>query len=108
MKVIFTVIFLIIAWPNMAMDTGGYFKIAKIHAWAEYTNNTVLVQLEKQHDLCPNGYWFQTANNSSSNLFAIALSAYHAKTPVKIYADEHSDWSGLAAKECKLKLIVLI
>jgi hypothetical protein len=107
-KILALVIFMSASFFAQAMDTGNYYKITKIWSWGGYTNGVVLVVLENQHPLCPNGYWFQDSQNSGSkNLMAIALSAFHAKTPVLIYADENSDWSGLAAKECEIKLITM-
>lgn len=99
---------LLIPSASMAMDTGGFYPISKVWAWGEYAGGVVLVQLAQTSQDCPNGFWFQdSANSASSNLLSLALPAYHAGTPVMIYADENSDWSGLAAKECELKLIVL-
>lgn len=91
-----------------AVDTGGYSPIAKIWAWADYAGGAVLIQLETSIPECPGGYWFKDSSGAASqNMLAIALSAYHAKTPVKIHADENSDWTWLASKECELKLIIL-
>ncbi|UTW46442.1 hypothetical protein KFE80_06065 [bacterium SCSIO 12696] len=110
-KTISILLFLIAASMPLivkAMDTGGYYPISKIWAWADYTDGVVLVQLENQNSLCPNGYWFKDSSGAASkNILSIALSAYHAKTPVRVYADENSDWSGLSSKECELKLIVM-
>lgn len=91
-----------------AMDTGGAYKITKIFTWNSFTNGTVVIQLENTNATCPGGYWFQDAANSGpKNLLAVALSAYHAKTSVMIYADESSSFAGLGPKTCEVKLIVL-
>ena len=108
MKIIATALLIFLSVACQAMDTGGYYKVTKVWTWASYTNGTVLLQLDSVNTACPNGYWFQdSANSASKNLLAVALSAYHAKTPVMIYADEASSWSGLVAKTCEIKLIVL-
>jgi hypothetical protein len=91
-----------------AMDTGGFYKITKLYSWNSYTNGSVLIQLDNSNSACPGGYWFQDAANSApKNLLAVALSAYHAKTPVMVYADETSSFNGLGVKTCEIKLIVL-
>jgi len=91
-----------------AMDTGGAYKITKIYSWNSYTNGSVLIQLENTNATCPGGYWFQdSANSGPKNIMATALSAYHAKTPVMIYADETSNFNGLGIKTCEVKLIVI-
>ncbi len=91
-----------------AMNSGGYQKIDKIMAWSEYTNGTFLIQLETQHSLCPNGYWMSaTSDSSSQNILSLALSAYHAQTPVLVYAYETSDWPLLGPVECEINLIIL-
>jgi hypothetical protein len=106
-KICTSLLLTLVSLSSQAMDTGNYSRITKLWAWGGYTNGVVLITLENQNALCPNGYWFQdSANSGSKNLMAMALSAYHAKTPVLIYADESSDWPGLAAKECEVKLIV--
>lgn len=91
---------------SLAMDTGGYYKITKLSAWAAYADGVVLIQLENINPLCPGGYWLPD-NVGSKNILSFALSAFHAKTPVMIYADENTTWAGLAAKTCQLQLITL-
>lgn len=91
-----------------AMDTGGYYKITNLSAWGPQGDNVVLVQLETTHPSCPGGYWIRdSANAGTKNFISLALSAFHAKTPVRIYADQNTSWSGLAAKTCELQLITL-
>ena len=108
MKKMMMLVLLSLSFSAQAMDTAGYFPIVRLWAWAGYTNGVVLIQLDHVNPLCPNGYWLQdSANSGSKNIMALALSAYHAQTPVQIYADENSDWPGLATKECEIKLIVL-
>ncbi len=106
-KVIFA-LSLMISLSASAMDTVNYYPISKIWSWAEYQNGVILIQLENQHNLCPNGYWIEASRDSSAvNILSIALSAYHAKTPVRIFANENSDWTGLESKECEIQLMVL-
>lgn len=94
---------------SLAMDTGGYYKITKLWAWGSQGDNVVLVQLENVNSACPGGYWIRdSANAGAKNLLSLALSAFHAKTPVMIYADENTSWADLAAKTCELQLITLV
>lgn len=87
---------------SLAMDT-------KLWAWGSQGDNVVLVQLENVNSACPGGYWIRdSANAGAKNLLSLALSAFHAKTPVMIYADENTSWAGLAAKTCELQLITLV
>lgn len=94
-----------------AMNTAGYHEIGRIYSWSDYTGSVIKMTLINQDDaakaLCPAGYWIDDASGMNANMLSVALSAYHAKTRVKVYANENDDWSGLSSKECKLKLIVL-
>lgn len=106
MKRFLAVILLMTSLSSQAMDTGGYYKITKLWVWGGNVGGVVLIQLENINSNCPNGYWLKDSPDSGSkNMLSVILSAYHAKTPVMIYADENSDWSGLAAKECEIGLI---
>ncbi len=107
-KIILSCLCLFISMPALAMTTGAYYKISKLYSWADYVNGAILIQLENQNTLCPNGYWLEASKDSSStNILSVALSAYHAQTPILIHADENADWVGLSTKECEIKLIIL-
>ncbi len=91
-----------------AMNTSSGQIIKRIWSWGEYAEGVILIQLVNTNSECPNGYWFKdSAGSGSKNLLSIALSAYHAKAPITMYANENSDWGGLASVECEVQLIVL-
>lgn len=96
---------------TFGMNTKGYFEIAHIYSWADYTNGTFKILLTNpdvaSRELCPAGYWLDGGNDKNSSVLSTALSAYHSKSKVMMYADENQDWSGLSSKECKIKLIIL-
>lgn len=104
----FFILFLMQFFSYSQADTGGYYNISKIWSWAEYKDGVVVINLEKNFSQCPGGFWLKVSPNSSnSNIFSMALSAYHSKTKVRIYADENADWDGISAKVCKIKLLEL-
>lgn len=89
-----TLVALMVSMPFAAfgMNTAG--TIRQIYTWADYTGGAFLIVLDSAHPQCPGGYWLQdsTTSRASSNILASALSAYHAKSRVLIYADETSDF----------------
>src|SRR4051812_39926548 len=107
-SVILGILVLTLSFSSNAMNTGGYYKIKSLWTWGGYANGAVLIVLENQPSLCPGGFWFQDSPNSGSkNLLSMALAAFHSKSPVMIYADESSDFSGLSTKECEIQLITI-
>ncbi|RZM74789.1 hypothetical protein [Pseudoalteromonas rubra] len=92
------------------VTSGGYYKIDKLYTWADYTDNVFLIKLESQSgaglENCPSGYWLDKASTTNSNVYSVALSAYHAGTKVLIYGDDGADWTGLSSKECKIMLLI--
>lgn len=106
MKKLMILLLMSISLSSQAMDTVGYYKIINLSTWGGGANGAVLVRLENVNASCPNGYWFQdSANAGPKNLMSMVLAAYYAKAPIRIYADENSDWTGLASKECEIQLI---
>ena len=103
--------FFLIPSFSYGMNTNSYFEIETILTWADYTNGTFKVGLRNQdqnaNNHCPAGYWLDKGDSTNSNVLSVALSAFHSKTKVKIYANENEDWAGLSSKECKIQLIIL-
>lgn len=93
-----------------SMNTGTYHEIDKLYTWADYADNVFKVVLVNQSSsanvLCPAGYWLDKSSTINSSVYSVALSAYHSKTKVMVYADENNEWPGVSAKDCKIQLIV--
>ena len=107
MKYLLAVVLLASSLSFAGMNTGGYFEISQIWTWPSETDSVVLIQLTDTHTLCPGGYWFKGTSGGINLSLSVALSAYHSKSKVLIYADETDDWPGLGGIECRIQAIVL-
>lgn len=107
----FLILTLFLSINSHAMNTAGYYEISKIYSWSDYTGSVFKITLSNQDSaaasLCPAGYWIDDASGMNANMLSVALSAYHTKTRVKVYANENHDWPALNSNECKLKLIIM-
>lgn len=91
--------------------TNGHFQIKDFWVWNNEASNVMIIRLLNQDEVanthCPGGYWVDKTDSTGSHLLNVALTAYHNKTKVKIFAYEDQDWPSMAAKECKIALIAL-
>jgi len=106
MKVVIVGLAVLFSSSALAMNSSGV--IAKILTWADYTGGVYLIQLDTVNSQCSDGYWLDDSQSrASANILASALSAYHSKSAVKIYADENNDWPTRGGQQCKIQLLVL-
>ncbi len=96
-----------------ATVTSGVAEIKHLYVWADYTNGAVMVTLKTgTPEECPGGYVFFTGESGSEtkgnmSMLSTLLSAYHAQSKVRLYGDDKLDWSGMAVKDCRLKLVLM-
>lgn len=93
------------------MSTNGFFPVEDVLVWADYSNGAFRVSLEAQDEnanaLCPAGYWLDGSNDKNSSVLSVVLSAYHAQSKIRVYADENDDFPGMASKECKIRAVMM-
>jgi len=93
------------------MNTNGFYEIEDVLVWADYTNGAFRLRLREQdanaNELCPGGYWLDGSNDKNSSVLSVVLSAYHAQSRIRVYADENDDFPGMASKECKIRAVMM-
>jgi hypothetical protein len=56
---------------------------------------------------CSDGYWLTKSDPGFSTNMAILISAYHAKSVVRVVGLSNQLWSGSGGKFCKLSFVTL-
>lgn len=74
------------------MNTNGFYEIEDVLVWADYTNGAFRLRLKEQdanaNELCPSGYWLDGSNDKNSSVLSVVLSAYHAQSRIRVYAEK--------------------
>jgi len=99
------------AKSSMAIVSDSYHEIHRIYTYTEYADHTFLITLKNSGDSlrthCPGGFWASNQDGKNAGVLSMALSAFHSKSKILMYADAESDWPGWSSKECKIQLIVV-
>ena len=82
-------------------------KIDKIYSYATAGNGDVLIVPSNTLAEC-DGFWLDNEDPGFQTNLSVALSAYHANSPVQIYGNEQALFTGSSQKFCKLTILVLL
>ena len=88
-------------------DTSTNSTVTLIESYNNYGNGDVYFKISNATAACSDGYWLTKTDLGFSSNMAILLSAYQAKSIVRIVGFSDQRWSGSAGKFCKLNFITL-
>jgi hypothetical protein len=77
-------------------------KIVFISSYAQFGGGDVLIRGENWVAGCEGGFFLVKSDPGFSANLSLALSAYHAKTPVVMHGHTEIIWAGSTTKFCKL------
>jgi hypothetical protein len=88
-------------------DASSSSNVILIESYNNYGNGDVYFKISNPTTACSDGYWLTKTDLGFSTNMAILLSAYQAKSIVRIVGFSDQRWSGSAGKFCKLNFITL-
>jgi len=88
-------------------DASSSSTVTLIESYNNYGNGDVYFKIANPTAACSDGYWLTKTDLGFSTNMAILLSAYQAKSTVRIVGFSDQRWSGSAGKFCKLNFITL-
>ncbi len=78
-------------------------KITNVMTYTEYGSGDVIFSLDASANGCDEGYWLPPSAPGFNTTLSIILSAYHAKSTVRLWGHDDQLWGGSAdSKYCKL------
>ena len=84
-------------------------KINNIITYTTFGSGDVVFSLEASVNGCDNGYWLRKNDPGFNSTLSTLLSAYHAKTTVKVFGHDDQLWNGSnSGKYCRLDWLRLI
>ncbi len=81
--------------------------ITRIEVYSEYRGD-IVIHLNKELPTCKKGFWLSPMDDGFDSILRVALSAYHAKSSVIVYARNDLRWAAHPTIDfCKLSIIGL-
>ena len=77
-------------------------RITRITAYSEYGGGDVAFTVANPLPECSGGFWFKKTDAGFQATLTTLLSAYHARSTVRIYAHPDQLWPGSASNTCRL------
>lgn len=92
----------LLAAPVFATEPSRTGKVTKMMTYTEYGGGDVVFSLEVNGSICSSGYYLSKNDPGFEAAVAMLLSAYHAKTPVRVYGHTELDrkWAGSSGHYC--------
>jgi hypothetical protein len=81
--------------------------IVQVDVYTEYGNGDTIVWLASNslQSSCPSGFWVRGTDTGADRALAQIEAAYHTGTPVTIWADTSTIWSGSSSAACLIWLV---
>jgi hypothetical protein len=81
--------------------------ISQVDVYTEFGNGDVIVWLATNslQSSCPSGFWIRGTDTGADRVLAQVEAAYHSGTPVTVWADTTTIWSGSASAACLIWLV---
>ncbi len=83
-------------------------RITRVDVYAEYGGGDVAFAVANPLPQCNGGFWFKKTDPGFQATLSTLLSAYHARSTVRIYALPDQIWPGSGANYCRLYSIELL
>lgn len=83
-------------------------RITRIGAYSEYGGGDIVFSVANPIPGCSGGFWLKKTDPGFQATLNTILSAYHARSSVRVYALPDQLWPGSAAPHCRLYAIELI
>lgn len=107
MKYIFGVVLSMLSMNVFCGVTTGTTSVKEIYSYATAgIAGDIIFTVNEPISECT-GFWGDSSTVGFKNNLSVILSAYHAGSPVLVYADETQKFSGSSANYCKLTIIRL-
>lgn len=107
MKTLAISLFLFFSFNGHAQVTTGTTSVSEIFTYADIgPDGDFVFTVEDPIEAC-DGFWGDSSSVGTSNVLSVLLSAYHAKSPLIIYADETKLFTRSSKKFCRLTTIRL-
>ena len=81
--------------------------ITQVDVYTEFGNGDVIVWLNNNslQSSCPSGFWVRGTDTGADRTLAQIEAAYHSGTPVTIWADTTTIWSGSSSAACLIWMV---
>jgi hypothetical protein len=83
-------------------DTSVQSTITLVDSYNQWGGGDVIFRIANPTSSCRDGYWLTKSDAGFNANLAMILSAYHAKTPVRITGLTDQIWTGSGGVYCKL------
>jgi hypothetical protein len=90
----------VVSLSAFATEPSPTAKVSKLMSYAEYGGGDLVFVLETNGSICKSGYYLKKTDPGFEAGLSMLLSAYHAKTPIRV--DGHTDqrWAGSSGYFC--------
>jgi hypothetical protein len=89
--------------PLLAHATLVYAPVARVTrvmSFAQYGTGDVVFVTDSLPPTCQDGYWIRLSDVGGKAVHAQLLAAFHAQTPLIVYAYDDQIWSGSGGRFC--------
>lgn len=80
----------------------GEGLITGIYTYTDYGTGDVVVTVQVAPAACQHGYWIRMTDVGAKQTYALILSAYHARTALRIGGYDDQLWAGSSGKYCRI------
>lgn len=88
-----------------AAIVGGYESrgaVTNYIVYPEYGGGDVTFQTETPIAGCEAGFWLRPTDPGFKNAYAVVLTSYTTKSPVRVWAHDDSLWPGSSGRWCRV------
>lgn len=95
------------SWPSFTLAMNSpTTKVTELYSYTEVSNGDVIFKISDEVSGC-DGFWLDSISPGQKNVLAILLSAYHAQSPVIVYAKQTDLFPGSSQSFCKVTTLRL-
>lgn len=99
--------FIIVASNAHSQVVSGATTVEQIYSYTTAGAGDMLIIPKDPLPEC-DGFWLDNEDPGFQGSLSVALSAYHAQSPVQLYGDEADLFNGSSSKFCKLSVLRLL
>lgn len=92
---------------SFAKVTSPKSQIDRLITYSKYGRGDTYISLQQNDATCVHGYFVNKESEGYQAMISILISAYHAGSPVRIYAYDNNRWEGSSNPVCEMYSVEL-
>jgi len=87
-----------------ALVNGIVGRVTQLWTYTDF-NGDVVINVQTPVTQCQDGFWLRMTDTGAKQVYAAVLAAFHAQTPLSVYAYDDQLWTGTTGHVCRVYVI---